>query len=90
MAAFKMPAVLVEAQRGRSHERGHAESGAGDAAAAVSELPFNSHGDDVAEPECRELLEMHQVRRRVERRPGAGGPLPRASYLAVTRAVSKT
>ena len=94
MAVFKMPAVPVEAQRGRSHERGHAESvakaGGGHAATAVSELPFNSHGHDLAEPQRRELLEMHQVRRRVERRTSAGGSIPRASYLAITRAVSKT
>jgi hypothetical protein len=93
MAVFKRPAVPVGAQRGRSHERSHdsvAKAGGGHAAAAVSELPVNSHGDDLAEPQRRELLEMHQVRRRVERRAGAGGSIPRASFLAITRAVAKT
>ena len=51
---------------------------------AVSELPFDSHGDDLSEPGCRELLEMHEVWRRVERGTIASGTLRRAS-LAVTR-----
>jgi hypothetical protein len=89
MAVFKMHAVLVEAQRGRSHERSHAESVAkasgGYAATAVSELPFNSHGDDLTEPKCRELLEMHQVRRRVERGAGARESVPHAA-MAMRRA----
>jgi hypothetical protein len=49
----------------------------------VSELPFDRHRDDGGEPECRQLLEMHQVRRRLERRTIAGRAIPRAA-LAVT------
>ena len=33
---------------------------------SVSELPFDGHGDGSHEAGCKQLLEMHEVRRRVE------------------------
>jgi hypothetical protein len=50
----------------------------------VSELPFDRHGDDLNEAGCRRVLEMHKVRRRVERGEGANGSVPHAA-LALRR-----
>jgi hypothetical protein len=50
----------------------------------VSDLPFDGHGDDGNEAGCRQLLEMHEVRRGVERRAVANGSVRLAS-MAVTR-----
>ena len=51
----------------------------------VSELPFDGHGDHDNEAGCRHLLEMHQVRRRVERGAGARESVPHAA-MAMRRA----
>ena len=45
----------------------------------MSELPLNGHGDDFGEAGCRKLLEMHQVRRRVERGTFASGTVRQAT-----------
>ena len=51
----------------------------------MSELPFDGHGDDGRETGCKQLLEMHEVRRRVERGAVATKSVRRA-LMAVMRA----
>jgi hypothetical protein len=50
----------------------------------VSELPLDGNGDDDHETGCRHLLEMHQVRRRVER-----GAVPDGSVRRTAMAVRR-
>jgi hypothetical protein len=67
----------------RSRERFHLESIAildhRPHTSGVSELPFDGHGDHHHEAGCRYLLEMHKVRRRVERGAGARESVPHAA-----------
>jgi hypothetical protein len=51
----------------------------------VSALPFDGDRDDRNEAGCRQLLEMHKLRRGVERGAVANGSIRRAS-MALTRA----
>jgi hypothetical protein len=53
----------------------------------VSELPLDRDGHDVSETERRELLEMHEVRRRVERGAIANRSLQRASLAMAPASV---
>jgi hypothetical protein len=50
----------------------------------MSELPFDGHRDDRNEAGCRQLLEMHKVRRGVERNTVASRSIRPAS-MAVRR-----
>jgi len=50
----------------------------------VSELPVDGCGHDRGESECRKLLAMHEVRRRVERVALAANPV-RIESMAMTR-----
>ena len=55
----------------------------------MSELPFDGHGHDFSQPECRELLEMHELWRRVERGPVIASESVQPASLAVTRRVER-
>ena len=86
--AFLSPAAILassshRSMSWRSRERFRLESVAiidrRPHAPGVSELPFDGHGDDGHEAGCKQLLEMHEVRRRVERGAVATESVRRAS-----------
>jgi hypothetical protein len=81
------PPALIEATHWRSHERFRRESiiivfDERDTA-PVSELPLDGDGDEVHQAGRRQLLEMHRVRRSVERHAFAERFVQQAEMAAI-------